>query len=171
MALEPITRQEKIIAGKDLEPVTRMEMFLKQYGGGGGGASSSDVFIIHATPDETYTNAQLDKTAEQIYEAYQSGKYCLACFDGTFFHVSTVGTDGQRYLMRCYGFKFLSDVQLGIVILELTTGDGGATWAIVPKPPLLNSVRFNNPQITGYGGFMYTISVDADGNLTATKVT
>ena len=30
MALEPITRQEKIIAGKDLEPVTRMEMFLKQ---------------------------------------------------------------------------------------------------------------------------------------------
>ena len=37
MALEPITRKEKIIAGKDLEPVTRMEMFLKQYGGGGGG--------------------------------------------------------------------------------------------------------------------------------------
>ena len=33
MALEPITRQEQIIAGKDLEPITRMEMFLKQYGG------------------------------------------------------------------------------------------------------------------------------------------
>ena len=37
MALEPITRQEQIIAGKDLEPITRMEKFLKQYGGGGGG--------------------------------------------------------------------------------------------------------------------------------------
>lgn len=36
MALEPITRQEQIIAGKDLEPITRMEKFLKQYGGGGG---------------------------------------------------------------------------------------------------------------------------------------
>ena len=36
MALEPITRQEKIIAGQDLEPITRMEMFLKQFGGGGG---------------------------------------------------------------------------------------------------------------------------------------
>lgn len=37
MALEPITRQEKIIAGQDLTPITRMEKFLKQFGGGGGG--------------------------------------------------------------------------------------------------------------------------------------
>ena len=29
MALEPITRQEKIIAGENLEPITRMEQFLK----------------------------------------------------------------------------------------------------------------------------------------------
>ena len=39
MELEPITRQEKIIAGQDLTPITRMEKFLKQYGGGGGGGS------------------------------------------------------------------------------------------------------------------------------------
>ena len=37
MALEPITRQEKIIAGQDLTPITRMEKFLKQFGGGGDG--------------------------------------------------------------------------------------------------------------------------------------
>ena len=48
MALEPITRQEKIIAGENLEPITRMEQFLKQYGGsggsggGGGGGVQSD---------------------------------------------------------------------------------------------------------------------------------
>ena len=36
MALEPITRKEKIIAGQDLTPITRMEMFLKNFGGGGG---------------------------------------------------------------------------------------------------------------------------------------
>ena len=29
MELEAITRQEQIIAGKDLQPVTRMEFFLK----------------------------------------------------------------------------------------------------------------------------------------------
>lgn len=44
MALEPITRQERIIAGKDLEPITRMEKFLKEYGGGGGGGSASEYF-------------------------------------------------------------------------------------------------------------------------------
>lgn len=38
MALEPITRQEKIIAGENLTPITRMEMFLKNFGGGGGGS-------------------------------------------------------------------------------------------------------------------------------------
>lgn len=37
MALEPITRQEKIIAGQDLTPITRMEKFLKEFGGSGGG--------------------------------------------------------------------------------------------------------------------------------------
>lgn len=41
MALEPITRQEQIVAGKDLKPITRLEMFLKQYGGGSGGGGSS----------------------------------------------------------------------------------------------------------------------------------
>ena len=44
MELEAITRQEQIIAGKDLQPVTRMEFFLKDYGGGGsGGGVQSDL--------------------------------------------------------------------------------------------------------------------------------
>lgn len=43
MELEAITRQEQIIAGKDLQPVTRMEFFLKTYGcGGSGGGAQPD---------------------------------------------------------------------------------------------------------------------------------
>lgn len=42
MALKPITRQEQIIVGKNLEPITRMERFLKEYGGGTGGSVQSD---------------------------------------------------------------------------------------------------------------------------------
>ena len=42
MELEPITRQEKIIAGQDLTPITRMEKFLKNFGGGGGGGVQPD---------------------------------------------------------------------------------------------------------------------------------
>ena len=171
MALEPITRQEKIIAGQDLEPITRLEMFLKNFGGsGGGGASSADVFIIHATMGETDTNAQLDKTAEQIYEAYQSGKYCLAYARGTFFQVTSVKANGARYSMECYSFMFLTPEQVQVIALAFTTNDG-VTWAVLPRSPVLYNVRFDGLQISGYGGQFYTLSVDADGNLTANVVT
>ena len=170
MALEPITRQEKIIAGKDLEPVTRMEMFLKQYGGGvGGGASSSDVFIIHATPDETFTNIQFDKTAEQIYEAYQSGKYCLVCASGIFMQVISVTLDERGDSVKCCGFGFQS-FQGRLYGTEFITSDG-VTWSANVESPRLYNVGFHGLQISGYGNRMYTLSVDADGNLTATEVT
>ena len=53
MALEPITRQEKIIAGQDLTPITRMEKFLKNFGGtGGGGCAQPDLSQTDTTkPD------------------------------------------------------------------------------------------------------------------------
>ena len=172
MALEPITRQEKIIAGQDLEPITRMEMFLKEYGGsgGGGGASSSEVFIIHATLDETYTNAQLDKTPEQIYEAYQSGKYCLVRLDGAFVPVTSVKTNGAKYLMSVTGFMFPTSEQGRAANFDLATSDG-VTWAVNMITPSLYNVCCNGLQISGPGNQYYTISVDTNGNLTATAVT
>ena len=169
MALEPITRKEKIIARQDLTPITRLEKFLKDFGGGSG-ASSSDVFIIHATLNETYTNAQLDKTTEQIYEAYQSGKYCLFCFDGKFVPVVSVQTDGARAFMACCGFIFTINLQGRVIGIILETNDG-VTWAVRNDPTMLYDVRFNGLQIYGASGMVYTISVDGNGNLTATAVT
>lgn len=71
MALEPITRQEKIIAGKDLEPITRMEKFLKQYGGGSGGGASQFVVTFNSADMQNWT---CDKTLSEITEAINSGK-------------------------------------------------------------------------------------------------
>ena len=51
MELEPITRKEKIIAGQDLTPITRMEMFIKQFGGGGGGGSVPKPLTFDYMPD------------------------------------------------------------------------------------------------------------------------
>lgn len=133
------------------------------------GASSSDVFIIHATPDETYTNAQLDKTTEQIYEAYQSGKYCLVCMDGAFIPVESVETYGAEALVRCCGLAF-TGVQGRVGVINFQTNDG-VTWAPKFEQAMLNNVRFSGLQIYGAGGRIYTISVDADGNLTATAAT
>lgn len=136
----------------------------------GGGASSADMFIIHATTDETFTNVQLDKTAEQIYEAYQSRKYCLVDLNGTFYPVTSVETNGSKYLMSGNGFAFPTSEQGSAVGFELATSDG-VTWSVNRKTPYLYNVRFNGLQISGPGNQYYTISVDTNGNLTATVVT
>ena len=77
MALEPITRQEQVVAGKDLKPITRMEMFLKQYGGGSGGADWNAAegepghilnrpFYIETTPDLVFTADDIANPIERI---------------------------------------------------------------------------------------------------------
>ena len=73
MALEPITRQEKIIAGQDLTPITRMEKFLKDFGGGG--EPDFYVNVVDTNSDEQGVEyLTLDATTEQIFTAYESGK-------------------------------------------------------------------------------------------------
>ena len=88
MALEPITRQEKIIAGQDLTPITRMEMFLKQYGGGGGGdgggGSAATTLHINITAVNLETmNATFtaDKTPAEMQQASVNGPiWCVVTF-------------------------------------------------------------------------------------------
>ena len=79
MALEPITRQEKIIAGENLEPITRLEKFLKEYGGSGGsGGGGGGVTTLHInvtavnleTMEATFT---ADKTPLEMQEASVAG--------------------------------------------------------------------------------------------------
>ena len=89
MALEPITRKEKIIAGQDLTPITRMEMFLKQHAGGGGGGSgggSGGVTTLHInvtavnreTMKATFT---ADKTPAEMAQATATGPvWCVVTF-------------------------------------------------------------------------------------------
>ena len=88
MALEPITRQEKIIAGQDLTPITRMEMFLKNFGGGGGSApAAGGVTTLHInvtaingeTMEATFT---ADKTPAEIQQASANGPvWCVLTFE------------------------------------------------------------------------------------------
>ena len=90
MALEPITRKEKIIAGEDLQPITRLEKFLKQYGGGGGGGSvptTGGVTTLHinvtAVNMETMvaTTFTADKTPAEMQQASVNGPiWCVITF-------------------------------------------------------------------------------------------
>ena len=82
MALEPITRQEKIIAGQDLTPITRMEMFLKNFGGGGGGGGGG-WFVVTASADES-GNIIVDHSRDDIATAFEKSEMPIvkATFEG-----------------------------------------------------------------------------------------
>ena len=83
MALEPITRKEKIIAGEDLQPITRLEKFLKQFGGGGGSGAVTTLHInVTAanleTMEATFT---ADKTPSEMQQASVNGPiWCVVTF-------------------------------------------------------------------------------------------
>lgn len=70
MAIEPVTRKERILSGEDIEPVTRLEYFLKNSGGGGGGGG---VFRVDMLYDEETDSLRSSKTATEIISALNSG--------------------------------------------------------------------------------------------------
>ena len=77
MALEPITRAEQIIAGKDLQPITRMEKFLKEYGGGSGLVqpdSGKTIFYYSESSGMVYKDEGFAEilTADEVLEAFLS---------------------------------------------------------------------------------------------------
>ena len=100
MALEPITRQEKIIAGQDLTPITRMEMFLKNFGGGGGSVpkpltydympegypkKSVETVTLMAEQEVTFTLSDGGPSMAPITNAFEivEGQTYTVSWDGT----------------------------------------------------------------------------------------
>ena len=112
MALEPITRAEQIIAGKDLQPITRMEKFLKEYGGGSSGGQepfftatvdfdmSEENLISGFNYEESETRGYYplvklsDGEVAKFINVYEKGSAAVL---GT-----TVMVEGE--LLRCTGF-------------------------------------------------------------------
>ena len=108
--MKPITRKEKLIAGEELTPITREEMFLKKYGGG---ASSWNDLTDKPFGEETTTvNEPLNITWDGNTEGLVSG---------------TMG-DGQPFPM----FK-VSDLVLTDEQLKMATTTNSAGTIIVIK--------------------------------------
>lgn len=112
MALEPITRQEKIIAGQDLTPITRLEKFLKDFGGGGG-EPNFYVNVVNTSLDEQgVAYLTLDATNEQIGTAYESGKRVF---------INILGLANAQVQKSQGGFLY------AIVFMPQTIGSSGLT--------------------------------------------
>lgn len=77
--LTPITRKEKIISGEDLEPITREEWFLKKYYGGGGG----DVTIEPLTATDNGTYSETGKAYSPVTVAVPLGTKSITA-NGTY---------------------------------------------------------------------------------------
>lgn len=128
MALEPITRQEKIIAGKDLEPVTRMEMFLKQYGGGGGssGGAQPDWNQNDATAANYVKNrpgGYIGETIvysgtlpsefgiiEQSFEIVEGKKYYVSTNDGEYIEYTAIKEEISGAVYYSFGSATVSEM-------------------------------------------------------------
>ena len=150
MELEAITRQEQIIAGKDLKPVTRMEFFLKTYGCGGSGGG--------AQPDWN----QNDSTAADYvknrthYEESSYTDYVLNA-DGTDITGFSMPEVGETVTVKINGVESVETVKTGtsgplgnytyignIGFDSLQTG--GTGWLVAGIPG--QGIGFANPDTT-----------------------
>ena len=110
MALEPITRQEKIIAGQDLTPITRMEKFLKNFGGGGGGSVPKPLtydYMPEGYPKKTIGTVTVMEEQEVAF-ALEEGFYMAQltnAFEIVVNQTYTVNWDGTEYECVCYFFN------------------------------------------------------------------
>lgn len=69
MALEnlsPIVREERLLAGEDLEPANRLEYFLKQAGSGGSGSAVFDFVIINNGTDLILQSGNYDAVRAKL---------------------------------------------------------------------------------------------------------
>ena len=121
MALEPITRQEKIIAGQDLTPITRMEMFLKQFGGGGGGSVPKPLtydYMPAGYPTKTVQTTTLMEEHELAF-ALENGVYtaylteALEIAKGQTYTVNWDGTDYECVCSVVNSMLLLGNLSLG----------------------------------------------------------
>ena len=136
MALEPITRQEKIIAGQDLTPITRMEMFLKNFGGGGGGGVSVPKPLTYDYMPDGYPKKSVQTVTlmeeQELDFALDGGLYevqitnAFEIVEGKTYKVSWDGTEYE-----CIGSVFNSIPFLGNLSIMGAGGDTGEPFIYV----------------------------------------
>ena len=120
MALEPITRKEKIIAGENLEPITRMEQFLKKFGGSGGSGGGGGVFRVNITlTNELENQYSADKTFAEIVAAYKGGMEVEAV---------TVESDGDLEYINIYLLSSINELEN--IIIFMSAGSMMGSWYI-----------------------------------------
>lgn len=147
MELEAITRQEQIISGKDLQPVTRMEFFLKAYGGGGAQSdwnqndSTAQDYVKNRThyEESIYTDYVLNAGGTQItgFSMPNVGETITVKING----VESVETvkEAESSLMGV-SYKYIGNIDLD------SLQAGGTGWLVAEAQGQM--LGFANPDTT-----------------------
>ena len=151
MALEPITRQEKIIAGQDLTPITRLEMFLKNFGGGGGSVPKPLTFdyMPDGYPTKSVSfNVEWDGNTEGLTSLHNFYKVSDLVVDPSVFASGATLTysDGSTDFMSIDAASVKESIEItpGKVIF----GEGQVMiFTETPEPPLEIGVYFQSDEI------------------------
>lgn len=140
MNLKPITRQEQIIAGKDLEPITRTEKFLKQYGG----ASSwndlndkpfgSETRMIFSWDGNTDGLEMIDGGDGCYYYKITDEVFMIEEFAGATVSLPSYGVEvpAEEAVSEFNGFPILAD---GLAVIATNTDSifpSTGIWSSVP---------------------------------------
>ena len=145
MALEPITRQEKIIAGQDLTPITRMEMFLKQFGGGGGGAVPKPLtydYMPEGYPTKSVQTTTLMEEQEVAFEDNKNLYYgpLADAFDIVIGQTYTVNWDGTEYECTGSAYNEKNISFIGNLSISGVGNDTGEPFLYVPAGSGFNTL-------------------------------
>ena len=140
MELEPITRQEKIIAGQDLTPITRMEMFLKNFGGGGGGGSVPKPltydYMPEGYPTKTMGTVTVMEEQEVLFTDDKGNPPHFGRpadqFEIVVGKTYIVNWDGTEY--ECICFEFNTILCLGNLSLAGAGDDTGEPFIYIRRP-------------------------------------
>ena len=200
MALEPITRQEKIIAGQDLTPITRMEIFLKNFGGGGGGSVPKPLtydYMPEGYPKKSVQTTTLMEEQELAF-ALAGGAVYIAllteALDIAEGQTYTVNWDGTEYRCVCgannatlyignpaimgagddTGEPFIYGYNKNISSGQFATFDTSATHTISVKTiaeTITPMAEEFMPMLTSPNGTKYKLTVNDSGTISATEVT
>ena len=126
MALEPITRQEKIIAGQDLTPITRMEMFLKNFGGGGGGSVPKPLTYDYMPEGYPKKSVQTTTLMEEQEVAFYDDKGSLERYGDPADPFNII--EGQTYTVNWDGTEYECVCSMG--------SEGGASFPYIGNPSI-----------------------------------
>ena len=161
MELKPITRQEKIIAGQDLTPITRMEKFLKQFGGGGGlptGGAPYQQLVTDGEGNAKWTDRlayETDPIIEEVFPeqtvafSLQGNSYMASISQQHDFALGdsyTVKWDGTEY--ECVCSEFSGMAYIGNLSILTGTDDTGEPFFIFAQGTLFFNTANTSPEHT-----------------------